>query len=121
MYPSNQDDKKLQLLSSCCLLTIQLRRPLVVFAARLVGGLHPGQVDALVGHQLLGVVHGFIRQEAGAAQDPGKVDVEDAQDVGAGVDDGHAGVVGGQDPVGGVGGDWEEEEEEGEEVLSVKG
>lgn len=101
-------------LSSCDWLTIQLRRPLVVLAARLVGGLHPEQVDALVHQQLLGVPHGVVGQEAGAAQDPGVVDVEDTQDVGAGVDDGHAGVVGGQDPVGGVGGDWEQEEEESE-------
>lgn len=40
--------------------------------------------------------------------------MEDAQDVSAGVDDRHAGVVGGQDPVGGVGSDWGQEEEKSE-------
>lgn len=40
--------------------------------------------------------------------------MEDAQDVGAGVDDRHASVVGGQDPVGGVGSDWGQEEDTSE-------
>lgn len=94
--------------SSCRRLIIPRGGPLVVLAARLVGGLHPEQVDVLAHQQLLGVPHGLAGQEARAAQDPGVVDVEDAEDVGAGVDDGHGGVVGAQDPVGAVGGDWEQ-------------
>lgn len=84
---------------------------LVVLAAGLHCGLHPVQADALVHQQLFSVAYCLLRQEAWASQDPGIVDVEDPQDVGAGVHDSHAGVVGGQNPVRAVGSDWEMERE----------
>jgi len=82
-----------------------LHGSLDILAACLDCGLHLVQVDAFLHHQTLGVVHGLRRQEARPAEDPGVVDVEDAQDVDAGVHHGHAGVVGGQDPVRAVGGE----------------
>lgn len=83
------------------------RETLVILAARLIRGLHPVQVDSLVDHQLFGVAHRFWGQEAWAPEDPGVVDVEQAEDVGAGIHDGQTGVVGGQNPVGAVGSNWE--------------
>lgn len=81
---------------------------LIVLAARLIGDFHPGQVDALVHQQLLGVQHRFQGQEPRAAEDPRVFDAEQTQDVRAGVDHRQAGVVGGQNPVRTVGGDWEQ-------------
>lgn len=83
-----------------------LHESLVILAARLIRRLHPEQVDSLVDQQLFGVAHGVWRQEARPAQDPGVVDVEQAEDVGAGIHNGEAGVVGGQNPVGAVGSNW---------------
>lgn len=83
---------------------------LVILAARLIRGLHPEQVDSLVDQQLFGVAHCFWGQEARAAEDPGVVDVEQAEDVGAGIHNGQTGVVGGQNPVGAVGSNWEMKE-----------
>lgn len=91
---------------------------LVVLAARLVRELQPGQVDSLVHHQLYGVIHRFCRQEARPPEDPGEIHVEEAEDVGAGVDDGHAGVVGGQNQVGAVGGNWGKDTKWQQRILS---
>lgn len=84
-----------------------LRESLVILAAPLIRGLHPGQVDSLADHQLFGIVHGVWRQEARPAQDPGIINVEQAKDVSAGVHNREAGVVRGQNPVGAIGSDWE--------------
>lgn len=92
------------MLGPCC-------GPLGVLAARLICGLHPVQVDPFLGQQLLGVSHGLPRQEARAAEDPGVVVVEDVEDAGAGVDDGQAGVVSGQNQVRAVGRNWEQKTE----------
>lgn len=83
-----------------------LHRYLVVPAARLICELHPRQVNSFADHQVLGVANRLRGQDARAAEDPGEVDVEDAQDVGAGVHDGQTGVVAGQDPVLAVGRNW---------------
>lgn len=80
-----------------------LHESLVILAAALIGGLHPEQVDPFVHQQLFGVTHGLRRQEARPAEDPCVVDVKNVEDVSARVHDGCAGVVGGQNPVGGVG------------------
>lgn len=85
-----------------------LHESLVILAAPLICGLHPGQVDSFAHQQLFGVVNGVWRQEARPAEDPGVVDVEYAEDVRARVHNGHAGVVSGQDPVGAVGSNWEQ-------------
>lgn len=91
----------------------RLRESLVILAARLVRDLHLGQVDSLVHHQLYGVIHRFCRQEARAPEDPGVVHVEQAENVGARVDNSNAGVVGGQNPVWAVGGNWGKEAQTG--------
>jgi len=83
--------------------------PLDIGAAHLVRGLHPAHLDALAAQQLLGARHALRRREAGAAEDPGVVDVEDVEDVGAGVHGGQAAVVGAQHQVRDVGRDWEGE------------
>lgn len=85
-----------------------LHESLVILAALLICGLHPEQVDSLTDQQLFGVPHGIWRQEARPAEDPGVVDVEQAEDVCARVHNGEAGVVGGQNPVGAVGSNWEQ-------------
>lgn len=85
-----------------------LHESLVILAAHLICGLHPEQVDSLTDQQLFGVPHGVWRQEAWPAEDPGVVDVEQAEDVCARVHNGEAGVVGAQNPVGAVGSNWEQ-------------
>lgn len=90
-----------------------LRGSLVVLAARLIRVLHLGQVDSFVHQQLFGVTHGLWRQEARPPEDPGELDVEQAEDVRARVHDGQAGVVGGQDPVRAVGSNWEQRSRRG--------
>lgn len=84
-----------------------LHESLVILAAPLICGLHPEQVDSLADHQLFGIVDGVWRQEARPAQDPGIINMEQAKDVSAGVHNREAGVVGGQNPVGAVGSNWE--------------
>lgn len=87
-----------------------LRESLVILTACLIRSLHLEQVDSLVNQQLFGVAHRFWGQEARAAEDPGIVYVEQAEDVGARIHNGEAGVVGGQNPVGAVGSNWEMKE-----------
>lgn len=73
--------------------------------ALLPAGNHPGHVDVVVGEDLLGFLNGRVRQGSCSAQDPREVDVEEPQDVCAGVHQGRVHVVGGKDPVRGVGQD----------------
>lgn len=81
---------------------------LLILAARLVGVPHLEQVDSLVHQQLSGVIHGLVWQESSAAQDPGVLHVEDAEDIIAGVHDRQAGVICTQHPVRTVGSNWED-------------
>lgn len=78
-----------------------------VLAARLICGRHPEEVDSFFEQHILGVSHSVRRQKARAAEDPGVVDVKQAEIVLAAVHDRHAGVVGCQNPVWTVGSNWE--------------
>lgn len=98
----------------------RLREALVLLAARLVRDLHLGQVDSLIYHQLDGVIHGFCRQEARPREDPGEIHMEEAENVGARVDNCHAGVVGGQNQVGAVGGNCGKDTEWERWILSSR-
>lgn len=69
----------------------------------LLAGNHPAHVNVVLRKDLHGFLHGGFRQGSCSAQDPGEVDVEKPQDVGAGVHQGRVHVVSGQDPVRGVG------------------
>lgn len=92
---------------------------LVILAACLICCLHPEQVDSFIDHQLFGVPHGLWRQEARPAEDPGVVDMEQAEDVRARVHNGQAGVVSGENPVGAVGGNWEQRQERHEREMMI--
>lgn len=72
-------------------------------AALLLAGNHPAHIYVIVGKGLPGLLDGGLRQSPRSAQDPGKVDVEEPQDVRAGIHQGTVHVVRGQDPVRGVG------------------
>lgn len=76
---------------------------LIILAARLICGLHPEQVHSLTDQQLLGEHHCVWRQEAWAAEDPGIVNVEQAENVSAWVHNSQLVVVGGENPVRAVG------------------
>lgn len=89
-------------------MTRSLHQSLVILAARLICGLHPEEVDSFGGQQVFGIPHCLRRQEAWPAEDPGVVDVEQAEDVRAGVHDGQTSVVSGQNPVWAVGSNWEQ-------------
>ncbi len=78
--------------------------------ALLLAGNHPAHVDVVAGEDVLGFLDGGVRQGSCSAQDPGEVDVEEPEDVRAGVHQGRVHVVGGQDPVRGVGQDCGVEE-----------
>lgn len=73
--------------------------------ALLPAGNHPGHIDVVVGKGLLSFLNSGARQGACSSQDPGKVDVEEPQDVRAGVHQGSVYIVSGHDPVRGVGQD----------------
>lgn len=109
-------------MTGCDVKSESLHESLGILAAHLIRGLHPVQVDSFADEHLFGEPYGLSRQEAWPAEDPGVVDVEQAEDVRAGVDDGHAGVVSGQDPVRAVGSNWEEKSQRHtvrEEVMIV--
>lgn len=80
-----------------------LHQSLVILAAHLICGLHPEQVDPFTDQQIFGVAHRLWGQEARAAEDPGIFDMEQAEDVRAGVHHGQSSVVGGQNQVWAVG------------------
>lgn len=67
---------------------------------------HPADVDVVAEEDFLGFLDGRAGQASCSSQDPGKVDMEEPQNIRAGVDQGHVRVVGGQDPVRGVGQDF---------------
>lgn len=73
--------------------------------ALLLAGNHPGHINVVVGEDLLGFLDGGFWQGSRSAQDPGKVDMEEPQDVRAGIHQGRIHIVSGQDPVRGVGQD----------------
>lgn len=81
---------------------------LVILATYLTGGFHPEHVDSLLVQQLFRILHSFVREEPRPAKNPGVVDMEDAKDIGAGVDNRKASVVCCQNPVGAVGSNWEQ-------------
>lgn len=84
----------------------ELSRPSESFVAALLpAGNHPAHVDVVVGKDVLGFLDGGIWQGPCSAQDPGEVDVEEPQDVRAGIHEGRVHVVSGHDPVRGVGQD----------------
>lgn len=56
--------------------------------ALLPAGNHPAHVDVVVGEDLLGLLDGGVRLGSCSAQDPGEVDVEEPQDVRAGIHQG---------------------------------
>lgn len=74
----------------------------IFVTALLLAGNHPRHIDVVAGKHLPGILDGGVRQGSCATQDPGKVDVEEPQDVRAGVDQGRVLVVSGQNPVRGV-------------------
>lgn len=76
----------------------------------LLAGNHPAHVDLVLGKGLHGCLDGVVRQGSCSAQDPGEVDVEDPQDVRAGIHQGKVHVVSRQDPVRGVGQDCDGKE-----------
>lgn len=51
-------------------------KSLVILAARLICGLHLGQVDSFLDQQLFSIPHSLRWQEARAPKDPGVVEVE---------------------------------------------
>lgn len=71
--------------------------------AFLPGENHPAHINVVVGKGLLELLHGGVWESPCATQDPGKVDVKESQDVRTGIHQGRVHVVGGQDPVWGVG------------------
>lgn len=75
----------------------------VLLAACLLAHYHPADVNVVVVEHVLGLGDGGDGEGSGATQDPGKVHMEQPQDVCAGVDQGRVVIVGGQDPVWGVG------------------
>jgi len=77
--------------------------------ALLPAGDHSGNIDIVVCKDLPGSLNGGPRQASCSTQDPGKVDVEEPEDVSAGIHQGRVHVVSGQDPVRGVGKDWVEQ------------
>lgn len=74
----------------------------IFVTAFLLGVNHPAHINVVVGKRFSGIHDGGFRQSSGSAQDPGKVDVEEPQNVRAGVHQGRVHVVSGQDPVWGV-------------------
>lgn len=73
-----------------------------LFAALLLAGNHPAHIDVIVGKGLPGLLNGGLWQRSGPAQDPGKVDVEEPQNIRTGIDHGVVDIVSRQDPVWGV-------------------
>lgn len=71
----------------------------------LLAGSHPGHVYVVLGEDLHGLLDGGVRQSSCSTQDPGEVDVEEPQDVRAGIHQGRVHIVRGQDPVRGIGQD----------------
>lgn len=73
--------------------------------ALLLAGNHPAHINVVLGEGIHGFLNGGVRQGSCSAQDPGEVDVEEPQDVRAGIHQGRVHVVSGQDPVRRVGQD----------------
>lgn len=72
------------------------------FTALLLAGNHPAHIDVVVGKGLPGLLNGGLRQRSSPAQDPGKVNMEEPQNIRAGIDQGVVDIVCRQDPVWGV-------------------
>lgn len=70
-----------------------------LFAALLLAGNHPAHIDVIVGKGLPGRLNGGLWQSSRPAQDPGKVDVEEPQNVCTGINQGVVHVVRRYDPV----------------------
>lgn len=79
------------------------------FTAHLPAGNHPGHVNVVVCKHLFGFLDGGLWQGSRSPQDPGEVDVEEPEDVGAWIHQGRVHVVSRQDPVRGVGEDCSED------------
>lgn len=96
-FPSHQLQRHLVLHFHCC--SESFVTPL------LFAGNHPAHIDVVVGEDLPGFLDGGVRQGSCSAQDPGKVNVEEPQDIRAGIHQGGVHVVSGQYPIRGVGQD----------------
>lgn len=57
----------------------------IFVAALLLGVNHPAHVNVVLGKRFLGVHDGGFRQGSSSAQDPGKVNMEEPQNVRAGI------------------------------------
>lgn len=74
----------------------------IFVTAFLLGVNHPAHINVVVGKRFFGIHDGGFRQSSSSAQDPGKVNMEEPQNVRAGIHQGRVHVVSGQDPVRGV-------------------
>lgn len=83
----------------------------------LLAGNHPAHIYVIVGKGLPGRIDGGLWQSSRPAQDPGKVDVEEPQNVRAGIDQGVVHIVRRHDPVWGVREHCGAERAETDEIL----
>lgn len=86
----------------CCFISTAAHHSEGFVTARLSASGHSAHVNVVVGEDLFAFVYGGLRQGPRPAQDPGEVNVEQSEDVGAGIHQGRVDIVGGQDPVGRV-------------------
>lgn len=70
--------------------------------ALLLAGNHPAHIYVVLGKDLPCRLNGGIRQSSCSTQDPGKVNVEEPQNIRTGVHHGCVHVVSGEDPVRGI-------------------
>lgn len=84
-------------------LVLNFQRSEEFVTALLPGVNHPAHINVVVGKGLPELLHSGVRQSPCATQDPGEVHVEESQDVRTGIHQGRVHIVGGQDPVWGVG------------------
>lgn len=73
--------------------------------ALLLAGHHPGHINVVVCKELHPFLNSGVWQGSHSAQDPGKINVEESQDIRAGIHQGIVHIVSGQNPVRGVGQD----------------